>query len=61
MQGNIIYVDHERSAWKYMSYERSLQKDDLEAFKIGGTYYKPCDTIDPYLIGKGGGSAYGGK
>ena len=61
MRGDIVYVDYERSSWKYMSYERSLQKDDLEAFKIGGTYYKPCDTIDPYLIGKGGGSAYGGK
>jgi len=33
----------------------------LEAFKISGTYHKPCDTIEPYLIGKGGGSAYGGK
>lgn len=61
MQGNIIYVDHERSSWKYMSYERSLQKDDLEAFKIGGAYQKPCDTIEPYLIGKGGGSAYAEK
>lgn len=35
MQGNIIYVDYERSSWKYMNYERSFQKDDLEAFKIG--------------------------
>lgn len=24
MQGNIIYVDYERSSWKYMSYERSF-------------------------------------
>ena len=61
MQGNIIYVDYECSSWKYMSYERSFQKDDLEAFKIGGAYQKPCDTIEPYLIGKGGGSAYGGE
>ena len=61
MQGDIVYVDYERSSWKYMSYERSFQKDDLEAFKIGGAYHKPCDIIEPYLIGKGGGSAYGGK
>ena len=61
MQGNIIYVDYERSSWKYMNYERSFQKDDLEAFKIGGAYQKPCDTIEPYLIGKGGGSAMAEK
>jgi len=61
MQGDIVYVDYERSSWKYMSYERSFQKDDLEAFKIGGAYPKPCDIMEPYLIGKGGGSAYGGK
>ena len=23
MQGNIVYVDYERSSWKYMSYERN--------------------------------------
>ena len=44
-----------------MNYEPRLQKEDLEAFKIGGTYHKFCDTIEPYLIGKGGGSAYGGE
>ena len=61
MQGDIVPVDYERSSWKYMNYERSFQNDDLAAFKIGGTYHKACDTIEPYLIGKGGGSAYGGK
>ena len=60
MQGDIVYVDYERSSWKYMSYERSFQKEDLEVFKIGSVYHNSCDTIDPYLIGKGGGSAYGG-
>lgn len=61
MQGDIVYVDYERSSWKYMSYERSFQKENLEAFKIDGAYRKSCDTIEAYLIGKGGGSAYGGK
>ena len=49
MQGNIIYVD----------YERSFRGEDLDAFKIGSTSSGDRDTIEPYLIGKGGGSAYG--
>lgn len=64
MQGNIVYVDYERSSWKYMSYERNYKAEDLDVFKIGETYRPECDTIEPYLIGgtyKGGGSAYGGK
>lgn len=61
MQGDIVYVDYERSSWKYMSYERSFHNDDLDAFKIGGACRNSCDTIELYLIGKGGGSAYGGK
>ena len=60
MQGNIVYVDYERSSWKYMNYERNFQNDDLDSFKIGGAYRNSCDTIEPYLIGKCGGSAYGG-
>ncbi len=59
MQGNIIYVDYERSSWRYMNYERSFRKEDLESFKIGGVSPSFCDTIEPFLIGKGGGSAYG--
>ena len=64
MRGDIVYVDYERSSWKYMSYERNYKAEDLDAFKIGGTYRPERDTIEPYLIGgtyKGGGSAYGGK
>ena len=63
MRGNIVYVDYERSSWKYMSYERNCKAKDLDAFKIGETYRPERDTIEPYLIGgayKGGGSAYGG-
>lgn len=59
MQGNIIYVDYERSSWRYMNYERSFRGEDLDAFKIGSTSSGNRDTIKPYLIGKGGGSAYG--
>ena len=58
-QGEIIYVDYERSSWRYMNYERSFHREDLDAFKIGGTSSNNRDTIEPYLIGKGGGSAYG--
>ena len=64
MRGDIVYVDYERSSWRYMSYERNYKSEDLDAFKIGETYRPECDTIEPYLIGgtyKGGGSAYGGK
>ena len=61
MQGNIIYVDYERSSWRYMSYERGFPHENLDAFKIGGTSSNNRDTIEPFLIGKGGGSAYGGK
>ena len=61
MQGNIIHVDYERSSWRYMNYERSFHREDLDAFKIGGTSSNNRDTIEPYLIGKGGGSVYGGE
>ena len=64
MEGNIIYVDYERSSWKYLGYESPFENDDLEAYKIGGARTKNYDTIEPYRIGdiyKGGGSAYGGK
>ncbi len=59
MQSNLIYVDYERSFWRYMNYECSFQREDLESFKIGGVSPPFCDTIEPFLIGKGGGSAYG--
>lgn len=55
MQGNI------RGSWRYLNYEYSFPKEDLEAFKIGGVSPSFCDTIEPFLIGKGGGSAYGGN
>ena len=53
MQGNIIYVGYECSFWGYMNYERGFQKEDLESFKIGGSFYTNHDTIEPFLIGKG--------
>ena len=46
MQGNIVPVDYERSSWRYMSYERSFHKNDLDAFKIDGAPQLSCDTID---------------
>lgn len=60
MEGNIVYVDYDRSSWRYMSYERSLPKEDLDAYKIGSTTPASHDILAPYMVGKGGGSAYGG-
>ena len=60
MEGNIIHVDYERSSWRYMNYERSLPKEDLEGYKIGGAISINYDIMAPYMVGKGGGSAYGG-
>lgn len=63
MQGDIVFVDYERSSWRYMNYERSCKADDLDAFKIGGQPTVSYDTITPFIDVslKGGGSAYGGK
>ena len=40
--------------------ESSFHREDLDAFKIAGTSSNNRGTIEPYLIEKGGGSAYGG-
>ena len=61
MQGNIVYVDYDRNSWRYMNYERSLPKEDLDCYRIGGAIHKEYDIMEPYRIGKGGGSAYGGQ
>ena len=61
MKGDIVFVDYERSSWRYMNYERSFAKDDLDCYKIGGTNTSNRDIMAPYRIAKGGGSAYGGE
>ena len=65
MEGNIVYVDYERSSWRYLNTRQAFSKENLEDFGIGKTYRPECDTIEPFLMGggafKGGGSAYGGK
>ena len=62
MQGDIVYVDFERSSWRYMDYEqKAVSNNNLDCYKIGGPKQNICDTIDVYMIGKGGGSAFGGK
>lgn len=62
MQGDIVYVDYERSSWRYMDYaQKAMPHEDLDCYKIGGANHTFCDTMDAYMIGKGGGSAYGGK
>ena len=60
MEGNIVYVDYDRSSWRHMNYERSLPKEDLDCYKIGGANRTEYDIMAPYRVGKGGGSAYGG-
>ena len=64
MQGDIVYVDYERSSWKYMSYERSFGSEDLESFKFGRQTAEPHDIIAPFIdvpTVKGGGSAFRGQ
>lgn len=39
----------------------AMPHEDLDCYKIGGENHTFCDTMDAYMIGKGGGSAYGGK
>ena len=61
MQGDIVHVDYERSSWRYMDYDqKAMPHEDLDCYKIGGANHTFCDTMDAYMIGKGGGSAYGG-
>lgn len=61
MRGDIVYVDYERSSWRYMSHERGCDAKDLDCYKNGGAIPVNHDIMEPYRIGKGGGSAYGGK
>lgn len=67
MNGNIVYVDYERSSWKYMSREqnkRNKSPDCINDYKIDGQDARIYCTIDAYkdiCTRKGGGSAYGGK
>lgn len=62
MQGDIVHVDYARSSWRYMDYDRkAMPHEDLDCYKIGGANHTFCDTMDAYMIGKGGGSAYGGE
>ena len=51
MSGNIVYVDYDRSSWRYMNYERSLPKEDLDCYLIGGSNFQNCDIMEPYRVG----------
>ena len=52
MQGDIIYVDYERSSWKYMDDEKIFSDYDVNPYKIGGNSHIGCDTMEPYLLGR---------
>ena len=60
MQGNIVPVDYERSSWRYMHDGPGSQGGNLDPFKLSGAADACRDPIAPYLIGKGGGSVFGG-
>lgn len=61
MDGNIVHVDYDRNSWRYMNYERSNPKEDLNCYRIGCAIRQQCDILEPYRVSKGGGSAYGGQ
>ena len=64
MEGNIVYVDYERSSWRYLNTRQAFSKENLEDFLIGKTYRPESDRIEAYMdvpAFKGSGSAYGGK
>ena len=63
MQGDVVFVDYNRSSWRYMNYERSYKAENLDAFKVGGQPQAFYDTISLFIDVplKGGGSAYGGQ
>lgn len=61
MQGDVVHVDYELSSWKFMNHEKSYLAEDNSAYQIGGTPAKKYDTMGQYLIGKGGGSVFGGE
>ena len=64
MQGDIIYVDYDRSSWRYLNDKRSFRQEDLSAFQIDGYSTVPYNTISAFMdvpVIKGGGSAYGGQ
>ena len=64
MEGNIVYVDYERSSWRYLNTQQAFSKENPEDFLIGKTYRPESDRIEAYMdvpAFKGGGSAYGGK
>ena len=60
MSASAVYCS--RDTWSGRTYpKREFQKEDLDCFKIGGSFNINHDTIELFLIGKGGGSAYAGK
>lgn len=60
MTGDIVAVDYDLSSWRYMN-QKQITTNTLDCYKIGDTFSQNCDTLNPYMIGKGGGSVYGGE
>ena len=43
--GNIVYVDYDRSSWRYMNYERNLPKEDLSIREPSGYFVRKSESI----------------
>lgn len=62
MQGDIVFVDYDKSSWRYMNEDKNAESKGIFVQKKTGYIILPeRDIIEPYHVELGGGSAYGGK
>ena len=61
MQGDIVFVDYDKSSWRHMDEDKSAENEGTLVRKTGYIILPERDTIAPYHVELGGGSAYGGK
>lgn len=62
MQGDIVFVDYDKSSWRYMNEDKDAESKGIFVRKKTGYIMLPeRDIIEPYHVELGGGSAYGGK
>ena len=61
MQGDIVFVDYDKSSWRHMDEDKSAGNEGTFVRKTGYIILPERDTIQSYQVNLGGGSAYGGK
>lgn len=62
MQGDIVFVDYDKSSWRYMDEDKNVESKGIFVRKKTGYIILPeRDIIEPYHVELGGGSAYGGN